>query len=29
MSSIFGEFMHIITHNLLSYDFLWAHPCDI
>jgi hypothetical protein len=23
----FGEFMHIIPHNLLSYDLLWAHPC--
>jgi hypothetical protein len=21
--------MHIIPHNLLSYDLLWAHPCDI
>jgi hypothetical protein len=21
--------MHIIPHNLLSYDFMWAHPCDI
>jgi hypothetical protein len=25
----FGEFMHIIPHNLVSYDFLWAHTCDI
>jgi hypothetical protein len=23
----FGEFMHIIPHNLLSYDHVWAHPC--
>jgi hypothetical protein len=22
MSSTFGEFMHIIPHNLLSYDLL-------
>jgi hypothetical protein len=21
--------MHIIPHNLLSYDLLWAHRCDI
>jgi hypothetical protein len=21
--------MHIIPHNLLSYNLLWAHPCDI
>jgi hypothetical protein len=21
--------MHIIPHNLLSYDLLWAHSCDI
>jgi hypothetical protein len=21
--------MHIISHNLLSYDLLWAHSCDI
>jgi hypothetical protein len=19
--------MHIIPHNLLSYDRMWAHPC--
>ena len=25
----FGEFMHIISHNLLSYDLLLAHSCDI
>jgi hypothetical protein len=25
----FGEFMHIIPHNLLSYDILWADSCDI
>jgi hypothetical protein len=25
----FGEFMHIIPHDLLSYDPLWAHTCDI
>jgi hypothetical protein len=25
----FGEFMHIIPHDLLSYDLLWAHTCDI
>jgi hypothetical protein len=25
----FGEFMHIITHDLLIYDHLWAHTCDI
>jgi hypothetical protein len=23
----FGEFMHIIPHNLLSYERMWAHPC--
>jgi hypothetical protein len=23
----FGEFMHIIPHNLLSDEQLWAHPC--
>jgi hypothetical protein len=23
----FGEFMHIIPHNLLSDDHMWAHPC--
>jgi hypothetical protein len=23
----FGEFMHIIPHNLLSYEHLWTHPC--
>jgi hypothetical protein len=22
-----GEFMHIIPHNLLSYERMWAHPC--
>jgi hypothetical protein len=21
--------MHIIPANLLSYDLLWAHPCNI
>jgi hypothetical protein len=25
----FGEFMHIIPQDLLSYDLLWAHTCDI
>jgi hypothetical protein len=25
----FREFMHIIPHNLLSYDLLWAHTCDV
>jgi hypothetical protein len=23
----FGEFMHIIPHNLLSNEHVWAHPC--
>jgi hypothetical protein len=23
----FGEFMHIIFHNLLSDEHMWAHPC--
>ena len=23
----FGEFMHIIPHNLLSDESIWAHPC--
>jgi hypothetical protein len=23
----FGEFMHIILHNLLSDEHVWAHPC--
>jgi hypothetical protein len=23
----FGEFMHIILHNLLSDERMWAHPC--
>jgi hypothetical protein len=23
----FGEFMHIIPYNLLSYDHVWDHPC--
>jgi hypothetical protein len=23
----FGEFMHIIPHNLLSDEHMWAHPC--
>jgi hypothetical protein len=23
----FGEFMHIIPHNLLSYERMWAHSC--
>jgi hypothetical protein len=23
----FGEFMHIISHNLLSDEHMWAHPC--
>jgi hypothetical protein len=27
MSSHFGEFMHIIPHNLLSDERMWAHPC--
>jgi hypothetical protein len=22
----FGEFMHIIPHNLLSDECMWAHP---
>jgi hypothetical protein len=22
-----GEFMHIILHNLLSYECMWAHSC--
>jgi hypothetical protein len=26
-TSTFGEFMHIIPHNLLSYGRMWAHPC--
>jgi hypothetical protein len=25
----FGEFMNIIPHDLLSYDILWTHTCDI
>jgi hypothetical protein len=25
----FGEFMHIIPYDLLSYDILWAHTYDI
>jgi hypothetical protein len=25
----FGEFMHIIPHNLLRYDLLWAQSYDI
>jgi hypothetical protein len=24
---IFGEFMPLVPHNLLSYDHVWAHPC--
>jgi hypothetical protein len=24
---IFGEFMPLVPHNLLSYDNVWAHPC--
>ena len=24
--SAFGEFMHIILHNLLSDEHVWAHP---
>jgi hypothetical protein len=27
MNSHFGEFMHIIPHDLLSYERMWAHPC--
>jgi hypothetical protein len=23
----FGEFMHIIPHDLLSYERMWAHSC--
>jgi hypothetical protein len=23
----FGEFMHIIPHNLLRDERVWAHPC--
>jgi hypothetical protein len=23
----FGEFMHIIPHNLLTDERMWAHPC--
>jgi hypothetical protein len=23
----FGEFMHIIPQNFLSYERMWAHPC--
>jgi hypothetical protein len=23
----FGEFMHNISHNLLSDEHVWAHPC--
>jgi hypothetical protein len=23
----FGELMHIIPHNLLSHEHVWAHPC--
>jgi hypothetical protein len=23
----FVEFMHIIPHNLLSDEHMWAHPC--
>jgi hypothetical protein len=23
----YGEFMHIIPHNLLSDEHMWAHPC--
>jgi hypothetical protein len=23
----FGEFMHIFSHNLLSDEDVWAHPC--
>jgi hypothetical protein len=26
-TSTFGEFMHIILHNLLSDELVWAHPC--
>jgi hypothetical protein len=25
MNSHFGEFMHIISHKLLSYERMWAH----
>ena len=24
---IFGEFKHIIPHDLLSYERMWAHSC--
>jgi hypothetical protein len=24
----FGEFMHIISHNLLSDERMWAHSCS-
>ena len=27
LTPTFGEFMHIIPHNLLSNDHVWAHPC--
>jgi hypothetical protein len=23
----FGEFMHIIAHNMLIDEHMWAHPC--
>jgi hypothetical protein len=26
-AAIFGEFMHIIPHNLLSDERVWAHSC--
>jgi hypothetical protein len=26
-SPTFGEFMHIIPHNFLSDEHLWAHSC--
>jgi hypothetical protein len=25
----FGEFMHIIPHNLLSYERMWANHCGL
>jgi hypothetical protein len=27
MSPIVSELMHIIPHNLLSDERMWAHPC--
>jgi hypothetical protein len=28
MSLIVSELMHIIPHNLLSDEHMWAHPCS-